>query len=380
LLAVEFDTTQSLTIYEHSARGPDRTYARPTIMSSASPRLSAVIPNFNHGAVVGEAIRAIAGQTPAADEIIVVDDGSTDNSAEVLERLSKEIPRLLVLRLEENRGAIFALNHGLKHARGDYVNFGAADDLVRPGLFAAMLEVLALHPQAAFACCEAIVAETESGRTEFRPPVRPSNTETYFEPIEVRNLLRRIDNWILSGTALVRRDLVLDLGGFDPALGAFTDGFLFRKLALRHGFCFVPRLGLTWRVSTTGLSRLQAANFASSMAVLASAVSRMRADADFPSWYPEIFERRWRFAIGRIAASAHPMNRAVLVELSRGPVGRTIMTVAAGIGGQIGRVVVLVWLTLLYRPTSLVGLVKTAIARYRIRRSLKAQCTRATPA
>jgi len=116
------------------------------------------------------------------------------------------------------------------------------------------------------------------------------------------------------------------------------------------------------------------------MDVLASAVSRMRADPDFPSWYPEIFERRWRFAIGRIAASAHPMNRAVLVELGRGPVGRTIMTAAAGIGGQIGRVVVLVWLTLLYRPTSLVGLVKTAIARYRIRRSLKAQCTRATPA
>jgi glycosyltransferase involved in cell wall biosynthesis len=114
-----------------------------------------VIPNFNHGAVVGEAIRAIAEQTPAADEIIVVDDGSTDNSVEVLQRLSEEIPRLLVLRLEENRGAIFALNHGLKHARGDYINFGAADDLVLPGLFAAMLEVLSAPPQAAFACCEA---------------------------------------------------------------------------------------------------------------------------------------------------------------------------------------------------------------------------------
>jgi hypothetical protein len=231
-----------------------------------------------------------------------------------------------------------------------------------------MLDVLTLHPQAAFACCEAIVTETESGRTEYRPPVRPSNTEAYFAPTEVRDLLRRIDNWILSGTALVRRELVVDLGGFDPALGAFTDGFLFRKLALRHGFCFVPRLGLTWRVSTTGLSRLQAANPANSMNVLASAVSRIRADPDFPSWYPEIFERRWRFAIGRIAAGARPMNREVLAELSPGPIDRAIMTTATGIGGQIGRIVLLIWLTLLYRPTSLVGLVKTTIARYRIRR------------
>jgi glycosyltransferase involved in cell wall biosynthesis len=337
------------------------------IMSTVSPRVSAVIPNFNHGAVVGEAIRAIAEQAPPVDEIIVVDDGSTDNSADVLARLSEEIPRLRVLRLEENCGAIFALNHGLKHARGEYINFGAADDLVQPGLFAAMLDVLTLHPQAAFACCEAMVAEAESGRIEYRPPVRPSNAPTYFEPQRVRDLLRRIDNWILSGTALVRRDLVLDLGGFDPTLGAFTDGFLFRKLALRHGFCFVPRLGLTWRVSATGLSRSQASNFANSMDVLSSAISRMRADPDFPSWYPEVFERRWRFAIGRIAAGAQPMNRAVLVDLSRGPISRAIMEAVTGIGGRIGRIAVLVWLTLQYRPTSLTGLVSTAMARYRIK-------------
>jgi glycosyltransferase involved in cell wall biosynthesis len=336
-------------------------------MSNLSPRLSAVVPNFNHGAVVGDAIRAIAAQKPAADEIIVVDDGSTDNSAEVLERLSGEIPQLRVLRLEKNSGAIFALNHGLKHARGEYINFGAADDLVRPGLFAAMLGVLTEHPQAAFACCEAVVAEMDSGRTEFRPPVRPSQTPAYFEPAQVRGLLRKIDNWVLSGTALVRRDLVLDAGGFDPALGAFTDGFLFRKLALRHGFCFVPHAGLTWRVSATGLSRSQAMNFAGSMSVLAAAVSRMRADPDFPSWYPAIFERRWKFALGRIAAGARPMNRAVLAELSRGPLDRAITRAATGLGGRIGRVALLVWLTLLYRPMSLAGLVRTAAARYRLR-------------
>ena len=355
---------QSHTIYDYSARGPDETYGRPMIMSSASPRLSAVIPNFNHGAVVGEAVRAIARQAPPADEIIVVDDGSTDNSAEVLELLSKEIPRLLVLRLEENRGAIFALNHGLKRARGDYVNFGAADDLVQPGLFAAMLEMLTRHPQAAFACCEVVVTGAESGRTEYRPPVRPSNSETYFGPAEVRSLLRRSDNWILPGTALVKRDLVLELGGFDPALGAFTDGFLFRKLALKHGFCFVPRLGVTWRMSTTGLSRQQAANFANSMDVLASAVSRMRADPDFPSWYPEIFERRWRFAMGRIAASARPMNRDMLTRLAGTSLGRAIMVGAATIGGPIGRIGALAWLTLLFRPTSIVGLIRTGLARY----------------
>ena len=92
----------------------------------------------------------------------------------------------------------------------------------------------------------------------------------------------------------------------------------------------------------------------------------MRADPDFPSWYPEVFERRWRFAIGRVAASTNPMNRVVLTDLCSRPIDRAITAIATGIGGPIGRVAVLVWLTLRYRPTSFGGLVKTAIARYRL--------------
>jgi hypothetical protein len=331
---------------------------------SGSLRLSAVIPNFNHGSVIGEAIRAIAEQEPAADEIIVVDDGSTDNSIEILQRLCREFPRLRVIRLEENQGAIHALNRGLQEARGKYVNFGAADDLTRPGLFAAMLAALNSHPQAAFACCEAAVVDVETGRTAYRPPVRPGYTCAFFEPAEVVELLRRIDNWILSGTALVRRDVASNIGGFDPTLGAFGDGFLFRKLALRHGFCFVPQLGLTWRVSAKGLSRSGAASFAISTSMRSLVVTRMRADPDFPPWYIKVFERRWRFAVGRIAASARPMDLALLTKLDSRAISRAIMMIAAAVGGPIGRFAALSWLALQYRPTSIVGLIRTGLARY----------------
>ena len=91
---------------------------------------------------------------------------------------------------------------------------------------------------------------------------------------------------------------------------------------------------------------------------------RMRADPDFPSWYPEIFERRWRFAIGRIAASARPMNRDMLTRLTGTSLGRAIMTGAATVGGPIGRIAALAWLTLLFRPTSIVGLIRTGLSRY----------------
>jgi glycosyltransferase involved in cell wall biosynthesis len=91
-------------------------------------RLSVVIPNYNHGSVIANAISAFARQIPAPDEIIVVDDGSTDDSVPILMRLLELYPTLRILRLEANQGTVAAMNQGLRAARGTYVNFGASDD------------------------------------------------------------------------------------------------------------------------------------------------------------------------------------------------------------------------------------------------------------
>lgn len=335
-------------------------------MTSDSPshRLSAIVPNYNHGAIIGEAIRALAEQVPPPDEIIVVDDSSTDDSVEVVNLLCAQYPTLRLVRLPTNRGAIAALNRGLAEARGRYVYFAAADDLTKPGLFAAMVASLDRHPQAAFACCEAMVLDTDSGEIGYRPVIRPSNVESFFAPEDVAALLRHSDNWIQSGTALARRDAVVEAGGLDPSLQAFGDGFLFRKLALTYGFCFAPVLGLVWRVSTASLSRTEAANPSGSLLTLAAARSRMHSDPIFPAWYPEVFERRWRFAIGRLAALAEPMNRPVLLSLPRGPIGRAILTASSLVGGPLGRIAILGWLTLQERPMSLLGLVRTRLSRF----------------
>jgi len=329
-------------------------------------RLSAVVPNYNHGGLIGEAVRALAAQVPAPDEIIVVDDGSTDDSFVVLDRLRAEVATLRVVPLERNRGAIFALNRGLQEARGTYVYFGAADDVTLPGLFADMLDVLDRFPQAAFACGEGIVVDVDTGKSGYRPPVRPAQTTMFFAPDDVARTFRRIDNWMLTGTAVIRRDLIADAGGFDAALGAFADGYALRRLALLHSCCFVPHIGLVWRVSARGLSRAQAADPAATLNTLAAALQRMQADSAFPRWYLAIFERRWRFSVSRLAAKSRPMNRAVLVRVgARGPVGRAILATAAALGGPLGRLISLGWLSLRERPISFAGLITTALSRRR---------------
>lgn len=327
-------------------------------------RLSAVIPNYNHGAMIGEAIRALAAQVPAPDEIVVIDDASRDDSLAVLASLAAEYPILRVIALETNGGAIAALNRGLMEARGYYVYFGAADDVTCPGLFSAMLGILASHPQAAFACCEGAVQDLDTGTIGYRPPVRPAYSACFLSPALVADSFRRIDNWILTGTAVMRRDLMTKNGGFDAIFGALADAYAMRRLALMHGCCFVPHLGMIWRINSQGLSRQQAGNPEASLAMLATALEHLRADPAFPAWYPEMFARRWRFGVGRIAAESEPINAAILTQVSaRGPVGRAVLGSAAAFGGRIGRLIVLGWLTLRERPTSLIGLAVTKLNR-----------------
>src|SRR5262249_8187694 len=91
------------------------------------PALSIVVPNYNHGHLIGEALGAMAGQTVAPFEVIVVDDGSTDDSLTRIRALAGDMPLQLHCH-PGNRGVVAAMNTGLSLVKGDFVLFSAADD------------------------------------------------------------------------------------------------------------------------------------------------------------------------------------------------------------------------------------------------------------
>src|SRR5262245_15784396 len=92
--------------------------------------LSVVLPNYNHARYLSRAIDAIAGQSLPPDEIIVIDDASTDDSRAVLVDSQKRHANLIVLHNPRNLGAPFGLQRGLELGKGKYVYFAAADDHV----------------------------------------------------------------------------------------------------------------------------------------------------------------------------------------------------------------------------------------------------------
>lgn len=108
------------------------------------PLVSVVIPVWNGAKYLEKCLASILNQSVTDMEIIVVDDGSTDETWELLNRLAAQEPRIRPFR-QENAGASVARNTGLDHCRGVYVRFVDADDVVPPGSFEALLSSAEMH-------------------------------------------------------------------------------------------------------------------------------------------------------------------------------------------------------------------------------------------
>lgn len=109
-------------------------------------KATVIVTAYNRGYVVGDALRSILAQTFGDFELLVVDDGSTDNTREVVNGIAD--PRLRYLRHAENRGVAAARNTGLSEARGEYVSFLDSDDLWKPAKLARDVEFLKRHAEA----------------------------------------------------------------------------------------------------------------------------------------------------------------------------------------------------------------------------------------
>src|SRR5262249_34820306 len=251
--------------------------------SRTRPSLSVILPNYNHGQLIAGAMSALAAQDRPADEIIIIDDGSTDDSLETIQALAAGSAVIRVLVNERNRGLTAALAQGLEASRGTHVYFGASDDWVLPGFFSTALSLFARYPGAGLVCGDTRLVMGSTGETlGLRPFVQPSRRAAYFPPDAVARLLRSCDNWIVTGSTVFERDCVVAAGGFAPDLGSFADGYLSRKVALTRGFCYIPRPMAVWRLSDDSISRQTASDPVQARTILANALGRFARDPAFP--------------------------------------------------------------------------------------------------
>ena len=204
-----------------------------------TPSITVVLPNFNHGQYVGSALRAILEQSVRPAEIIVIDDGSTDRSARVIEEIARSEPTVRFLRNEQNRGVLHSFSRGLALCRTDFVYPAAADDQVLPGFFERLAPWLERHPKAGLFLTDFAFRVPETGRL-YPKHLRLADQPTYLPGDRLVSRLRRA-GYILPGYGCVfRREALLEAGGFQPALRWHADWFAELVLAFRYGCCYLP--------------------------------------------------------------------------------------------------------------------------------------------
>lgn len=214
-------------------------------MTSARLTTSAVIPCHNAGPFLAEALASVRSQTRPLDEIIVVDDCSTDNSAEIARGFD-----VIYLRTPRNLGPAAARNLGAQQARGDLLAWLDADDYWEPEHCEVVVGLLERYPEAAVAA--SAVRRFGSRTGVFCPHFDVPQERPFdaFWPAFRRTIVPQM-------SAITRTSAFLAVGGYDPGTGLAEDYDLWLRLARRFPFVCTRAVTCNYRWHDAQLSRNQ---------------------------------------------------------------------------------------------------------------------------
>lgn len=193
---------------------------------NADPEVSVIIPTYNRQQFIKEAVESVLKQTYGGYEIIVVDDGSTDGTRDILSLYRDKIKYLFQL----NKGPAAARNLGVQNSRGRFIAFLDSDDIWLPHKLEKQLEILLTNPAAAFVCSEAYVIDEEY--------CLRNHWKKNKDNIESFDGLRQ-DNFVCTQTVLLRRECFNEVGGFDTQLSNAQDYDLWLRLSMKYPFLYI---------------------------------------------------------------------------------------------------------------------------------------------
>ncbi|GAB1542109.1 glycosyltransferase [Scytonema sp. NUACC21] len=207
------------------------------------PTISIIVPAYNAEHTILETIKSVQKQTFSDFEIIVINDGSTDRTLEILNAIADS--RLKIFSYE-NGGLPVARNRGIAHATGEFLAFLDADDLWSPDKLELQLAALKQHPEAGVAYSWTHFMDEQGKSFHADEPI-------FFEGNVYRNLL--VKNFLASGSnPLIRKQAIESVGEFYPPAGGSADWDYWLRLAAHWHFVVVPKPQIFYRQSSSSMS------------------------------------------------------------------------------------------------------------------------------
>ena len=218
------------------------------MIGNGSPKVTVIVPNYNHEAFLEQRLRSVLAQTYTDLEVLYLDDASTDGSNAVARRFEKD-PRLRLILNQTNSGSPFKQwNKGIREARGEYIWIAESDDYADPRLLETLVAELERNPQVGLAYCQSLVVDAEN-TTLFRldkwtdelDAVRWQQNFVNRGRDECRDYLV-VKNTIQNASAVVFRKKVYEAaGGADESYRTCADWLLWAKMLMGSDVAFVAQ-------------------------------------------------------------------------------------------------------------------------------------------
>lgn len=181
------------------------------------PEISVIIPSYNRATLLGRAVESVRAQNFDDLEILIVDDGSQDDTVDAVAKLQKDEPRIRLVQHPRNRGEAAARNTGLWEANGRYIAFLDSDDSWLEGKLDCQHSALEAAPDDVAAVVTGNIVVSPDGSRSY------DDAWHFHDEITVRNLLVKGCAIGLGGNVLMRRDAARDAGQFDETLRLYVD-------------------------------------------------------------------------------------------------------------------------------------------------------------
>lgn len=215
------------------------------MMPPSPPLVSVIVPSYNAAHFLTETLASVAAQSYAHWEVLVIDDGSTDETPALLRSLT--MPTLRYHR-QANQGVAAARNQGLALAKGELIAFLDADDLFAPDNLRQKVEFLQAHPSIGLVHSAEEVFDSETAQTLRLAKGKGGKVQ--------KTLLEMRENVIHSpSSVLVRASLLEKVGGFDTRLSTSADWEMWVRLAGATEFGYLPQALVRYRVHQAQMHR-----------------------------------------------------------------------------------------------------------------------------
>ena len=207
------------------------------------PRISVIIPAYNAERTLQKTVHSVQNQTFSDIEIIIINDGSTDQTSGIIQNLSDSRIRVFSY---ENGGLPTARNRGIARSSGELIAFIDADDLWTSDKLERQMAALEAHPEAA-------VAYSWTQSIDDQGQLLYQYHSVFFEGDVYAEIL--VNNFVSNGSnILVRKSAILSVGEFDPTLKSCEDWDFYIRLAAKYHFVVVPDWQILYRQSPTAMS------------------------------------------------------------------------------------------------------------------------------